>query len=113
MQTYTAATANTVKLDVVAKATGSAITAGTVNFYLIAVDGDNAGKWFRAADSSWQPAEASAGAATYKGGSLWQLSIAAAAWINGVTYNLYAKETGDLNVIYTEKVMALLVTILA
>lgn len=105
MLTYTAGTANTVSLDVVAKSDGSPISAGTVNFYLIAVDGDNAGKWFKAADSSWSATEASAGAATYKGGALWQLSIAAAAWINGVTYELYAKESGDLNVVYTERVI--------
>jgi len=105
MQTYNAGAANTVRLDVIAKASADPIIAGTVNFYLIATNGDNAGKWYRAADASWQAAEASAGASTYKGGSLWQLEIAAAAWINGVSYSLYAKETGDLNVIYTELVI--------
>jgi len=112
MQTYTAEAANTMSLDVIAKATGAAITAGTVNFYLIALNGDNSGKWYRAADETWQAAEASAGASTYKGGALWQLEIAAAAWINGVSYSLYAKETGSLNVVYTEQIVPVSISFL-
>jgi len=102
MQTFTAGQANTVFLDVVAKASGDAITSGTVNFYLIALTGDNAGKWFRASDSSWQAAESSAGAATYDGGSAWSLSIEATAWISGVDYRLYAIESGSLNIVYDQ-----------
>jgi len=102
MQTFIAGQANTVYLDVIAKATGDAITSGTVNFYLIALTGDNAGKWFKASDSSWQAAESSAGAASYKGGAAWSLSIAAAAWDSGVNYIAYAKESGDLNIVYNE-----------
>lgn len=105
MQTFNSGQANTVFLDVVAKASGNAITSGTVNFYLVAKDGDNAGKWFRASDASWQAAEASAGEATYKGGAAWHLEIASDGWDNGVTYNLYARESGDLNIIYTELVV--------
>ena len=112
MQVFNAGAANTVSLDVIAKATAVPITAGTVNFYLIALNGANAGKWFKAADATWQAAESSAGSATFKGGASWRLEIAASAWKHGVTYNLYAKETGDLNVIYTEKVIGLMVTIL-
>ena len=112
MQTYTAEAANTMSLDVIAKATGAAIVAGTVNFYLIALNGDEAGKWYRAADETWQAAEASAGASTYKGGALWQLEIAAAAWINGVSYSLYAKETGSLNVVYTEQIVPISISFL-
>ena len=112
MQTYTAEAANTMSLDVIAKATGAAIVAGTVNFYLIALNGDNSGKWYRAADETWQAAEASAGASAYKGGALWQLEIAAAAWINGVSYSLYAKETGNLNVVYTEQIVPISISFL-
>lgn len=112
MQTYTPAVANTVSLDVVAKATGSPIVAGTVNFYLIAKDGDNAGKWFKAADSTWAAAEITAGEAAFKGGAQWELEIAAAAWISGVTYDLYAVEDGDLNVVYSEKVIPILIAYL-
>ena len=100
MNTFNAGQNNTVKMDVVAKASGDPITTGTVNFYLKAVTGDNAGKYFRASDSSWQAAESSAGLATYDCGSAWSLAIAAAAWISGVDYQLYAKESGNLNIVY-------------
>ncbi len=100
MQTFNAGQANTVKMDVVAKASGDPITSGTVNFYLKAITGDNAGKYFRASDSSWQATESSAGVASYDCGSTWSLSIVAAAWISGVDYQLYAKESGNLNIIY-------------
>jgi len=102
MQSFSAGQANTVFLDVVTKTTGSPITSGTVNFYLIDKDGDNAGKWFRASDSTWQAAESSAGEAAFKGGAAWELEIESAAWASGVNYELYAKESGDLNVIYTD-----------
>lgn len=102
MQTFNAGQANTVKMDVVAKASGDPITSGTVNFYLKAITGDNAGKYFRASDSTWQSSESSAGAATYDGGSAWSLSIAAAAWESGVDYRLYAKESGNLNIVYDQ-----------
>jgi hypothetical protein len=102
MQTFNSGQANTVIADLVAKSDGSAITAGTANFYLVALSGDNAGKWFRASDSSWQAAEASAGAAAFKGSSQWQLSIVAAAWTAGVKYSLYAKESGNLNIPYSD-----------
>jgi len=97
MQTFTAGQANTVFYDCVNKLSGDPITAGTVNLYLVAKDGDNAGKWFKAADSSWSATEASAGEATYKGGAQWELEIAADAWDSGVTYSLYGRESGDLN----------------
>jgi len=91
-----------VTLDIIAKANGDPITSGTVNFYLLAITGTNAGKWFRGSDNSWQSSEAIADAASYKAGSLWQLSIVSAAWISGVIYNLYAKESGNLNIIYSD-----------
>jgi len=105
MQYFTTGQANIVVADLVSK-TGDAIIAGTVNFYLVAVTGANAGKWFRASDSSWQAAEASAGSATYKGGSQWQLSIVTEAWTAGVHYSLYTKESGDLNIPYSDIIIA-------
>lgn len=112
MQTFVAGQANTVFYDVVNKLSGEAIVAGTVNFYLIAKDGTNAGKWFKALDSTWSAVEASAGAATYKGGAQWQLSIVAAAWDDGVTYSLYGKESGDLNTMYTDQIFSLSVAMI-
>ncbi len=58
--------ANILELPIVAKASGSAITSGTVNFYLVDKDGTNAGKWYRGADTSWQVVEAIAGVATHR-----------------------------------------------
>lgn len=81
-----------------ARADGSPITAGTVNYYLVALTGDNAGKWFRDSDDSWQAAEAICGAMTHKADGHWTVSVAAAAWIDGVEYMEYAKESGDLHV---------------
>lgn len=105
MQTVISGQANTVTHDLVAKATGAAITTGTVTFHLIALTGANAGKWFRASDSTWQSAEASAGAGTYVGSSLWKCTVAAAAWIADVVYSLYARESVALDIPYTEQIV--------
>ncbi len=81
-----------------ARVDGDPITAGTVNYYLVALTGANAGKWFRDADDTWQAAEAICGAMTHKADGHWTVSVAAAAWIDGVEYMEYAKESGDLHV---------------
>jgi len=96
--------ANTVRYDVVNKTTTDPITSGVVTAYLRCIDGDNAGKWWDAAGAVWSDTEASAGAMTYKGGSSWSVEIAAAAWLPGVSYDLYAVESGGLNLLYTEYV---------
>lgn len=82
------------------KTDGSAITAGTVNFYLVALSGANAGKWFRGSDQTWQVAEAIAAAGTHEGKGHWAGSIVAAAWTDGVNYRLYAAESGNLSIPY-------------
>ena len=105
MQRFTAAVANTITVDMIAKLDGSAIIVGVVTVYLVADTGTNAGKWFRASDSSWQAAEASAGTATYKGGCAWQISITASAWTAGVSYSVYGKESGNLNILYTDNLI--------
>lgn len=106
MQQVVPGQANKVTLDMVAKADGDPITSGTVTFYLRARNGANAGKWFRASDSTWQSAESSAGTATHIGTrATWELSIVAAAWIGGVTYDLYGDESGHLQLDYTEQVV--------
>ena len=99
--------ANILSLPVVAKASGAAITAGTVNFYLTAQDGANAGKWYRGADTSWQAAESIAGAATHKSQGHWYLSFPNAVWTEGVRYRLYAVEDGDLHIPVGEDVFAI------
>jgi len=92
------AQANVRARTVDARADGSPITAGTVNYYVVALTGDNAGKWFRDSDDTWQAAEAICGAMTHKADGHWTVSVAAGAWIDGVEYLEYAKESGDLHV---------------
>ena len=98
MQTVLVGQANIVSLPVVAKATGAAITSGTVNFYVIDEDGTNAGKWYRGSDDSWQAAESVAGVATHRADGHWYLSLPSALWVYNVRYRLYAKESGDLHI---------------
>lgn len=98
MQTALTGQANILELPMVAKATGNPITSGTVNFYLRAKDGANAGKWYRGSDQSWQAAEAIAGAGTHSADGHWYLSFASAVWTRNVRYRLYAKENGDLHI---------------
>ncbi len=97
--------ANILSADAVARADGSPITAGTVNFYLYAKDGTNATKWYKGSDATWNAAEQVAGAATHKGDGHWILSLASAVWTTGVAYLLYAKETGDLHVPVSQDIL--------
>lgn len=98
MQSFSAAVANTVSADLVARADGTPILAGTVTFYLIALTGTNAGKWFKTSDDSWSAVEAEAGAGAHVADGHWTCSIDAAAWAVGVRYMLYAKESGNLHI---------------
>ena len=98
---------NVLSLPLVAKANGSAITSGTVNFYLKAKDGTNAGKWYRGADTSWQGTEVLAGAGTYSDGDGgWELSLPSAVWTRNVAYRVYAKESGSLHIPVGENLLA-------
>lgn len=96
--------ANMVRYDVVNKTTANPITSGTVTAYLRCIDGDNAGKWWDATEEEWSETEVSAGAMTYAGGASWSIEIAAEAWLPGCSYDLYAVEAGNLNLLYTEHV---------
>jgi hypothetical protein len=104
MQSFTAGAANRVIADIVAKADGSPIVSGTVNFYLRAKTGDNVDKWFQTSDSTWQATEQIAGVASHVSDGHWQCEIIAAAWEAGVRYVLYAKEAGGLHISYCEEV---------
>lgn len=97
METY-AGQANTVGLAVAARATAAPITSGTVNFYLRAKDGENAEKWYKGGDESWDAAAQIAGAATHVADGHWDLSLPSAVWTAGVRYRLYGKEDGDLHI---------------
>jgi len=90
--------ANILTLPLVAIADGSKITAGTVNFYLLAMSGTNVGKWWKLADGLWYAAEQLAGTGTHKARGHWQISIAEGAWTDEVMYLLYAEEDSGLSI---------------
>jgi hypothetical protein len=81
----------------VAKASGSAITAGTVNYYLKAKTGDNAGKWWKDSDQTWAAAE-TANAMTHDADGNWTIELSESPFTDGVLYVEYAKESGDLHI---------------
>jgi hypothetical protein len=65
----------------------------TAQYYLKALTGTNAGKWWKASDSTWSATEASAGAMTYSERGFWSVSVAAGAWIDGIEYWEYAVDS--------------------
>lgn len=81
----------------IAKASGNAITTGTVNYYLKALTGTNAGKWWKDLDQTWDVAE-TANAMTHQADGSWTITLAASPFTTGVLYLEYAKESGDLHV---------------
>ena len=85
------------KAGMVAKASGSAITSGTVNHYLLAMSGDNAGKWWKNADQTWAATE-TATAMTHAADGSWTVELAESPFEAGVIYLEYAKESGDLHI---------------
>ena len=76
---------------------GAPITANTVNYYLKALTGANAGKWYRNSDSSWQDGE-TANAMAHQADGLWTLNLTASPFAADVMYLEYAKESADLHV---------------
>jgi len=96
---------NIIGADLISESTVQPITTGTVTGYLVATNGANAGKWWDAGGATWSDTKASAGAMSYRDGCRWTVIIAAAAWVNGVTYDFYAEESGGLNIEHTEQVV--------
>jgi len=83
-----------------ARANGDPIVSGTVNWYLKALSGANAGKWWRCSDGTWQ-ATAQANAMTHQDDGHWTrdpLGAAASPFDVGVLFLEYIKESGDLHV---------------
>ncbi|MBE3133999.1 MAG: hypothetical protein IMZ55_11035 [Acidobacteria bacterium] len=89
---------NPLALIACARADGSPIVAGTVNFYLYCLTGANAGHWWKGATSTWEDLLNIAGAGTHTDDGHWYTSIAAAAWTEGVAYEASLKESGDLHI---------------
>jgi hypothetical protein len=92
---------NIVPYDVVDD-TGQPITSGTVNAYLRMSVGTYANMWWDG--SAWSSSETSCGAMTYVAGPLWQIEIDADAWIDGASYDFYAEESGNLNIMYSASI---------
>jgi hypothetical protein len=81
----------------VKRANGDPITAGTVNWYLQARSGANAGKWWRISDNSWQVAE-TGNAMTHQADGHWTRALDQSPFADGIRFLEYAKESGDLHV---------------
>jgi hypothetical protein len=87
------------------------IITGTVNYYLKALNGTNAGKYY-ISDNSWSAVgvETAYGTATYEGGGVWSRSIRAEGWVAGTFYIEYWIESlgkigniaGDIGTVYCE-----------
>jgi len=82
---------------VVARADGSPIVSGTVNYYLKATSGSQAGKWWRNSDQTWQAAE-TANALSHDADGHWGIVLSGTPFEDGVRYLEYVKETGNLHV---------------
>lgn len=98
--------ANVLTLTLANRTTVVPITAGTVNFYLKALTGDDAGKWYKGSDGTWDAGEEIAGSATHTSDGHWELSLPSAVWTSNVAYENYAKETGDLHIPVAQDVLA-------
>jgi hypothetical protein len=105
MQSFRAGQDNIVTVDMKALANMQPITAGTVYLTLQAKSGTNAGKWFKASDSTWSATEQIAGTATHQARGRWAGTIISAAWSNGVRYDLGGYESGGLNIDYSDEVV--------
>ncbi len=98
--------ANVLTLTIANRTTVVPITAGTVNFYLKALTGDEAGNWYKGSDGTWAGTEQIAGAATHTSDGHWELSLPSVVWTSNVAYENYAKETGDLHIPVAQDVLA-------
>jgi len=96
--------ANLVSADLV-DVEGAPITAGTVNFYLVALTGGNAGKWYKADGDTWSAVEAVAYAGSHIVNGHWVAAIPAGAWAEGVRYLKYARESGGLDISVSDEVL--------
>lgn len=85
--------------DLVKRADGAPITSGTVNYYIYALTGTNATKYWKEADGTWA-ATAQDNAMTHVADGHWKIQLGTAAypWVAGDSYLEYAKESGDLHI---------------
>lgn len=81
----------------VARADGSAITTGTVTYYLKALTGDNVGKWWKNDDQTWAVAETGT-EMTHQADGRWTVQLTESPFEVGIVYEEYVKESNDLHV---------------
>ena len=77
MQTYTANAANVIGATLVDYQTALPIESGTVTHYLRALTGDEARKYWRASDGTWQAVKSSAGTGSHEGEGHWETTVVA------------------------------------
>ncbi len=82
---------------VVARADGSPITAGPVNYYLRAKSGANDTKYWRDSDETWQAVK-TANAMTHDDDGHWEIDLTSSPFADGIRYHEYVMESGDLHV---------------
>jgi len=81
----------------VAKSSGSAITSGTVSYYLKALTGSDVGKWWDDDAGDWAASE-TPNAMTHQGDGCWTIELSASPFEEDVFYLEYAKESGNLHI---------------
>jgi hypothetical protein len=96
--------ANVRPVTMLAAADLAPITAGTVNYHLLALSGWVAGKWFDGTELDWSDTEAVAAAGTHKARGRWTASIDAVAWEDGLIYFLYAEDEAGLAIPWNENI---------
>jgi len=82
---------------VVGRSDGNPITAGTVNYYLKAKSGDNAGKWWQDSDQTWQDTEV-ANTMTHEADGHWEIELTSSPFIDEERYLEYVKEASNRHV---------------
>jgi hypothetical protein len=85
------------ELPCVARADGSPITSGTVNYYLRAKSGVNAGKYWRNSDQTWQVAK-TGNAMTHDDDGNWEIDLTVSPFVHGILYREHLEESGNLHV---------------
>jgi len=82
---------------VVKRSNGDPVVAGTVNYYLKAKSGANAGKWWKDSDQTWADTE-TANAMQHDEDGHWEIDLTSSPFIDGIRFLEYVKESGNLHV---------------
>ena len=92
--------ANILGATMIALADGTPITTGTVNFYMLALSGANAGKWWNVGTNLWSATEVVAAVGTHKARGHWTATPDLTVWADAVAYRVYTEESGGLSVAF-------------